>query len=213
MNKLLKRIVLSINCLLKNRPLEFYLIGNVLGYYSAIKYLVFDLMDISRCVDITVDGVKVTVRTNTPDIIIAISGLAYIEYANIKCREPKFIIDLGANIGTSALFFSRKYREALVVAIEPETSNYNLLIENTQGISNIKAVKAAVWSNSCVRNVRDRKTGPAGYSTTDSPELEEAVIEETRCVSINEIMKEFGMETIDILKVDIEGSASGGISL
>ena len=48
-------------------------------------------------------------------------------------REIRTIIDAGANIGLSSVFFAHKYPRARVVAIEPEAENFALLQRNTRG--------------------------------------------------------------------------------
>lgn len=41
--------------------------------------------------------------------------------------HPKIIIDAGANIGFTSLYFSRKYPDALIFSLEPEPGNFELL--------------------------------------------------------------------------------------
>jgi hypothetical protein len=56
--------------------------------------------------------------------------------------KPKLIVDAGANVGYSSLWFSRKYPKSKIIAIEPEDSNYEVLIKNTDSNDNIFPVKA-----------------------------------------------------------------------
>jgi hypothetical protein len=83
---------------------------------------------------IAINGVKVYVRTSTPDLSVAISSLYEKEYDHILCSNPKTIVDAGANIGTSSIFFAKKYPNARVIAIEPEESNFDF----TKNMSNYK---------------------------------------------------------------------------
>ena len=62
--------------------------------------------------------------------------------------EPRFIVDCGANIGLSALYFANRYALATIVAIEPEASNFALLCENVASYPNVKPLHAAIWSRS-----------------------------------------------------------------
>jgi FkbM family methyltransferase len=48
-------------------------------------------------------------------------------------RKP-LIVDCGANIGSSALWFSARYPEAHIVAIEPAPANFALLSVNCRGL-------------------------------------------------------------------------------
>jgi hypothetical protein len=45
--------------------------------------------------------------------------------------RPKLIIDGGAYVGYSSLYFSLKYPEAKIIAVEPEDSNFELLEEKS----------------------------------------------------------------------------------
>src|SRR5215204_1252324 len=44
--------------------------------------------------------------------------------------EPLTIIDGGANIGLTAVFFANKYPKSEIVAIEPEEENFEMLRKN-----------------------------------------------------------------------------------
>src|SRR5262245_8086929 len=45
--------------------------------------------------------------------------------------DPRVIVDAGANIGLSSIWFATQYPEAKVIAIEPNRDNFALLEENT----------------------------------------------------------------------------------
>lgn len=45
------------------------------------------------------------------------------------------IIDAGANIGASAVYFSKMYANSIVFSIEPDDNNYQLLKTNTTGLN------------------------------------------------------------------------------
>jgi len=49
-----------------------------------------------------------------------------------SARRPSLIIDAGANIGASALYFLNMYENGFVFAIEPDINNWQLLELNTQ---------------------------------------------------------------------------------
>ena len=62
---------------------------------------------------------------------------AYTEhvYRAILARgKTPLIVDCGANIGASVLWFSARYPEAHIVAIEPEPRNFDLLEANCRGV-------------------------------------------------------------------------------
>ncbi|MEO0516605.1 MAG: FkbM family methyltransferase [Cyanobacteria bacterium P01_A01_bin.116] len=152
-----------------------------------------------------VGGTDVYVRTCTPDLDVAISSLIEKEYDHIRSTSPKVIIDAGANIGTSAIFFAEKYPDAKIIAIEPEDSNFELLLKNTSRYENVVAIKAAVWGAVDKRNIQNRFTGHWGYTVSDTNNETEALGQEIDCITISSIMEKYGFESIDLLKMDIEG--------
>ena len=60
-------------------------------------------------------------------------------------RKGDIVLDAGANIGASAIYFARRYPNARIFALEPEQENYDLLLRNTHRYHNIIPIKAALW--------------------------------------------------------------------
>ncbi len=65
------------------------------------------------------------------------------------------ILDLGANIGVSALQFSERFPEASVIALEPSESNFKQLEANCRSASNVKSHLAAVNASDAQLNLFD----------------------------------------------------------
>ena len=117
-------------------------------------------------------------------------------------RVP-LIIDAGANIGASAVYFAASFPEARVIAIEPERSNFELLAANTTGLP-VECRHAAVAASPGTLNVADPGEGFWGYRT--SSEVDKATCP-VDCVTINEIYESNAQATAPfIVKIDIEGS-------
>jgi len=154
---------------------------------------------------ISIGGTKIVVRSNTPDLKVAISSLFEKEYENIRCANPRTIIDVGANIGTSAIYFAKKYPDAKIYAVEPENGNFDLLTRNTVNYENIIPVKAAIWGSADKRVIKNRDTGHWGYTISDTQNKVTSTGQEIDCVTISNFMSEYKISKIDILKMDIEG--------
>lgn len=117
---------------------------------------------------------------------------------------PKFIIDCGANIGLATVFFKQAYPNAQIVSIEPEKSNYEMLLKNTKEYSNISCINAGVWSKNAILKVEDeRGIGNWGFTCREVDKEDDTTV---RAVSIRDIMEKYQQEEIDVLKIDIEGS-------
>ena len=59
---------------------------------------------------------------------------------------PSRNIDAGANIGLAAVYFSSRFPEAKILALEVEAANFELLRHNTAFYPNITCLKKALWS-------------------------------------------------------------------
>lgn len=120
-------------------------------------------------------------------------------------NDPKIIFDCGANIGLSTLYFRRQFPNAVIISIEPEMSNFNMLMKNTRDYNKINCLHAAVWSKNTKVNIIDIGEGVASFITN---ELENTgnIIEKITAVTISEIMAKFDVSFIDLIKMDIEGS-------
>jgi FkbM family methyltransferase len=112
---------------------------------------------------------------------------------------PRNIIDAGANIGLATAFFKAHYPEATIVAIEPDEANCRMFERNTRGYAGVHLLRGGVWSDAASR-LRIRNADADAYSY----QLEEAR-EGVEAFTIPGICRRFGIERIDILKVDIEG--------
>jgi len=61
----------------------------------------------------------------------------------LSCRN---IVDLGANIGCSAVYFAEKYPAVRILAVEPDQDNYWLLTRNVEQFKGrVTCIRAAVW--------------------------------------------------------------------
>lgn len=116
--------------------------------------------------------------------------------------DVKYIIDGGANIGFFSLLYHRMFPNATIVAIEPEDDNFRILQRNTEEINNIKLIQGGVWNKNCYLRVEPSKTGSWGFTVKECAEKEADV----NAYSIKNIMEQYGLPFIDILKMDIEGS-------
>jgi FkbM family methyltransferase len=118
-------------------------------------------------------------------------------------RRP-LIVDAGANIGASAVFFSLTFPTAVTVAIEPEEKNFALLRKNIEGLD-VRCVRAGLSSSRGRVKVTDPGEGHWGFRT-------EATAEESGipCVTVPDIYAQLCGNAVFpfIVKIDIEGAES-----
>lgn len=71
-------------------------------------------------------------------------------YATRLHQSPRVIVDAGANIGLTAVYFANQFPAARILALEPESSNYALLCKNTAAYP-----QAALWSSTATLDLVD----------------------------------------------------------
>ncbi len=129
------------------------------------------------------------------------------EYAFNADKYPEVILDVGANIGLASIYFANKFPKARIIAIEPETSNFEVLKKNVSNYSNVTPVHAALWNESGEINLVDPGLGNWGFMTEEGGSSQHGLKSETvSALTINDIMNTFNIDKIDILKIDIEGA-------
>ncbi|MFZ4101213.1 MAG: FkbM family methyltransferase [Sphingobacterium thalpophilum] len=112
----------------------------------------------------------------------------------------KTILDCGANMGLSVLYFSINYPNHHVIAFEPDPDIFAILKENVEtfGLKNVTLHQKAVWTQSeTLKFFTDGGMGGRvnnGYSQQE-PKFIEAVP-----------LLNYLTEDVDFLKIDIEGA-------
>jgi FkbM family methyltransferase len=121
-----------------------------------------------------------------------------------QLRKPAFILDLGANVGYASAFFASRYPGARILAVEPDPENFELCAKNLKPYGDrIKVLKGAVWPF-CSRLAISHEAGDGWASQVLEPAAgEEAIVD---AWNVSALLKIAGASTIDLLKVDIEGS-------
>jgi FkbM family methyltransferase len=123
------------------------------------------------------------------------------EYSLPKSIQPRTIIDAGANIGCATIFFANRYPDAKIIAIEPEQSNFEVLQSNCADLPNVVPVLGAVWSHPATLTFNDPHTGKWAFAMKER--IDDGV--PVRGFTIPQLMDEFSIDRIDVLKMDIEG--------
>lgn len=149
----------------------------------------------------------VHLRLRTSDVSLFCAFLANHEeevpYGLQLPFTPRTIVDAGANIGMASVLYANTYPEAKIVAVEPEPSNYEMLVKNTASYSNILPVQAALWDRNC-----DLHLGPTGLDSIAYGKWAYMVADRgipVRGITMQTLMRETELDSIDLLKMDIEG--------
>ncbi|MEP7353917.1 MAG: FkbM family methyltransferase [Acidobacteriota bacterium] len=131
-------------------------------------------------------------------------------------RSPAVLVDLGANIGLSAIALARKLNLSHVVAVEPDRENYRVLSSNLdqfgQGADNrrptCRAIQAFAGAERGFAQVVDSGNGAWGLrmgTTAVSAHHSNSV----QVLPLNDLVPPSAPGTKTIVKCDIEGAESG----
>lgn len=145
-------------------------------------------------------GCDVFLRPGTTDQDVYDEIFISREY-DIDLGEPQFIVDAGAHIGLSSMFFASRYPKATIIALEPEPSNFEILLMNTRNYPNIKPLQAGLWSRKtqlCIEN--------SNVPTWSFRVVESSTDSGISAIGIQDMLLNFKTNRIDVLKIDIEGS-------
>lgn len=112
-----------------------------------------------------------------------------------------YIIDAGANIGLSVIYFKKLFPAAIITAFEPDPKVYNTLCDNikTFGFQDVVCLNKALWDKETVLDFYTEGADAGRVSIADDKEKLTRVF----TVSLRNYIKD---KKVDFLKIDIEGA-------
>ncbi len=112
-------------------------------------------------------------------------------------KKKPIIIDCGSNIGMSVLYYKKMFDEAEIYCIEADSLISNVLLENINlnNLKNVHVISKAAWLNN--DGVYFNSDGADGGNISSKGNKIESI-------DFNEFLS--GFETIDFIKIDIEGA-------
>lgn len=116
-------------------------------------------------------------------------------------RNPRLIIDAGANAGYATIFFAQKFPKAQVIAVEPDPDNFAALTRNTEHYPNVTRVQAGLWYKKTFLKIKNTHAEKWAIQVSERDNSDESTI---AAITIPDLMTGACCESIDILKLDIE---------
>jgi FkbM family methyltransferase len=116
------------------------------------------------------------------------------------------IVDLGANVGGSAILFSARYPNAAVYALEPAKEAFDLLARNTIPFSNIHGFQFGAFDRDTAANLYHGDCGPHTNSLFAGGLASETPGEVVTLRRISSFLREQKISHVDVLKIDTEGA-------
>jgi FkbM family methyltransferase len=161
-----------------------------------------------RLVKIKLSGIRhpVFLRPKTSDLHVFEQVFLREGYSQAACAAPKIIIDAGANIGLTSIYFANRYPDAQIYALEPDPSNFELLELNASKYPNIIPIKKALWKANTRLKILDPTVPKWAVRVTDRNGSDSEGSEWVEGTTVSDLMRTYRIQYIDILKLDIEGA-------
>lgn len=124
-------------------------------------------------------------------------------------KKKPVIVDVGAHIGLSLLYFKMLYPSAQIIAVEPNPHNYDLLRHNIElnQLQNVDAILAAVGSYEGGREFFVDQSENHWYSTGSFSHGAWNKQQQSTSFFVRQIkLSTLLSKSIDLLKLDIEGA-------
>jgi FkbM family methyltransferase len=140
----------------------------------------------------------IAVRPGTEDVPALINNAIREEYGQLPADfKPAVIVDAGAYIGDTSAYFLSRFPASRIIALEPNTDSFPLASRNLEPYGKqVSLLPAALWSETTTVCFAGSQTG-AAISASGS---------EVPTITMPALMEEFGLDFIDLLKLDIEGA-------
>lgn len=124
---------------------------------------------------------------------------------DFKKREfaPTTILDAGANLGFSAVYFASRYPAAQICAVEAQRDNFEQLRRHCEPYPNITCLHAALSSRHGELYIANSQARLDAFQVTGSTT---GGGEPVPGITVSDVMERMGWSTISLLKMDIEGS-------
>ena len=174
----------------------------LLSCYWSILHGVHD----RREVEFRLRGTGRTFRMRRCDIFTLGEIFAEQQYAiGAAVAERPTIVDAGANIGVTALWFLSRYPGARLHAFEPEPENFRLLQRNFGDDPDVVLNRAGLLGAAGRSRFHLSEHAPMHSFRSDAdPEAADSI--DVEALALGDYLREHAIERVDVLKLDVEGS-------
>lgn len=170
-----------------------------LGWGSIVYFYAWFAPGLYR---IKLRGLDLYFRGKTSDMKCIYQIFVEDQYPALDMPSSPNVIDLGAYAGYFAMLTHIRHPSSRICCVEPDAENFELLQKNVGDLPGVTCIRAAAGGSAgAVRAVNPnsphwaRKFSPGDG---DGGDIEQ--------VTIPDLMDRSGFDTLDILKIDIEGA-------
>jgi FkbM family methyltransferase len=142
----------------------------------------------------------IEIRGQTSDTKLFFDVILHEEYP-VPDFQPSLIVDAGANIGLFSIYYATRFPNTPIIAIEPETGNFEILSRNTTYFPNVVCIRKGLWSEATRMKISNPDSEKWSF------ELETDPTGDIETISMNELLT----GSVDsppqaLVKIDIEGA-------
>jgi len=137
---------------------------------------------------------------NPPEFLKTLQEIFINEIYKMDIPVGSIIIDCGANIGLSTIYFKQICPTAEIIAFEPDKTNYELFVKNIDSfkLEKVTAKKEAVW----IQNTELTFSQDGNMGSKIDLEKSNSKITMVKAVRLSDLLD----KKIFFLKMDIEGA-------
>ena len=131
----------------------------------------------------------------------------YFDDKKLKIKPSDIIFDCGAFIGHFTIGAAKKTYKGKVFAFEPFQENMKLLLKNIKlnNFKNVVLIQKAVSENEKEITFCFQKGVPSGSGIYTESRARIGESRSIQCTTIDQIFKEYALNRVDFIKMDIEG--------
>jgi FkbM family methyltransferase len=126
-------------------------------------------------------------------------GGAYVSPKALPEQRPRFIVDVGANLGYSILYWTDRHPDAEILAFEPHPAHLRLLYQHLD----VNGLTRKVRAEACALSNRSFDAFLVDLGCESALTTEPGV--DHVPIKVRDFYSEIGQRHIDLLKIDIEG--------
>ena len=121
-------------------------------------------------------------------------------------KVSPLIIDCGANIGLSVIYFKKIYPNCKIIAFEPDPFLFKYLKKNLKDnlIDNVEVIQKAVWHEETKLQFYHEKSDSGRLNLNEDSNISKIDLIEVETCLLSSYME----QEVDFLKIDIEGAES-----
>jgi FkbM family methyltransferase len=148
---------------------------------------------------------------NHADLAVLDEVLGREIYAVDLALRPATILDLGAHVGASVLFFSERYPDARIIAVEPDPANFRKLRRNVGHLPQVTLVNVAASATAGLLTFHSSGATDSWKSSARRSTPWQRPVK-VQALPLDRILEDHGAPPPFFVKIDIEGAETEALA-